>query len=181
MRVIKYYQSVILNKPFIYRPITRREYEGFIGVNDYETETLICKTAVVEPLDIDWDYIECGIPTTLANCILRASGMGDGNYMNALIKTEIDRVTVSPNLWLDAVIQYIYPQYTDETLMDLTMEETITLYAKALYAHKFFEGEKIIIGLNKMEEIKQEQAKNAPLVAPSPLKPGRNIYQQGVM
>jgi len=66
-------------------------------------------------------------------------------------------------------------------LMDLTMEETITLYAKALYTHKFFEGEKIIIGLNKMEEIKQEQAKNAPLVAPSPLKPGRNIYQQGVM
>jgi len=178
----RYYESVILGEPFIYRPITRKEYGGFVGINAYEAETAICRIAVVDPLDVDWNNIRAGIPSTLAACIKRVSGMGDGDYLHTMIKSEIDRVSITPELWMDSIIQYIYPQYTDEYLLDLTVEQTATLYAKALYANKFLEGEKIVIGLNKMEDIKKEQAKNAPLPPPPLLKPGRNIYsQQGVM
>lgn len=181
MKVRRFYQSVILNKPFIYRPITRKEYEGLYGYNQYAQETLVCKMAVVDPIDVDWDGIEAGIPTTLCDCILKVSGMGDAEYINTLIRAEIDRVTNTPNLWMDSVIQHVFPHCTDEYLSELTMDETITVYAKALYTYKFLEGEKIIIGLNKMEDIRQAQAKDAPPVPPPPLKPGRNIYRQGVM
>lgn len=174
----KYYHTEILGKPFIFRQVLRKEYEGLTGRDKYEIETKLCKIAVADPEFVDWDMIEAGIPTSLSALIMKVSGFGDVNYINALINTEIERVSITPTLWLDSVIQHMYPQYSDDMLKELTMEETITLYAKSLYTFKYLAGEKVVIEANRIEEIRAEAEKHAPPKTPQLQqgKRGRNMY-----
>ena len=176
------YQSVVLDKPFIYRPITRSEYEGLRADNDWSLENLICQTALIDPEWVDWDNIEAGVPSTLSKLILRVSGYGDINYINNMIATEVDRVTMSPAIWLDSIIQHVYPHCTDEYLGKLTQEETITLYAKALYAYRFLENERVSIQIKVYNEIAEAQQKHKQQGVPkTPKTLGSNIYNSGTL
>ena len=122
---------------------------------DAEFQDEVCKIAVNNYEDYDWDYIECGIPEVLCNQILVQSGVVDNDTIRGYIEQDRYDIECDAEIQMISFIQHIYPQYTDEYLDSISSRELIKLYARSLYVLKFQEEERTVYNLNKVFEEKQ--------------------------
>lgn len=182
----KYYVEII-GKPFMFRPITRREHEGLLNNHITDYEDGICKLAVVHPEDIDWGIIEAGVPQSLSSNILYVSGFGSEEMISRIVASEVESVENVALLQIEAIVQYIFPKYSLNDMMDMTQRELFRLFAKALFIIRYHEEEKTIINLNKVSEIRDQvsQQQNVETQHKQQAKArrlkglGNNIYGSG--
>lgn len=189
----KYYIEINC-KPFIFRQISRREYEGLLHKKPCDLQDAVCELAIVTPTDLEIDSLPCGIPDTLAQSILWASGFVGPEEVNYIIDQEKHNILCSPDLQMEAIIQYIYPDVTVDSMRDMSQRQLIKLFSKALYVIDFTEEQKTVINLNKIAEIREnvmsqqdgiaraqqlEQVANSKHAQRSMAR--NNMYNNGVM
>lgn len=186
----------ILEKPFVFRKITRREYEGLLslrcedGLPDYRFDVEVCNTAVVEPKINDWFEMECGVAPILSLMIQECSGcIVTKEYMHNTIEYKKSILENDNYIQMESIIEHVFPQYTKEKFLDISYDELIGLYVKAEYAIKFKAEQSYIHQMNIMAGIKakenqyiqEEQAKQKAQELAKRRRFEENIYGSGVM
>ena len=133
---------------FFYRPITLEEYKYITKLlpEDYldtDLEDILVKIAVVYPTDINFDKIKAGHVTTLADQILRISGLSDLDFLVNTLEKYRQEVEEASYM-MKAFVLATMPAYTEEDLDQLTIE---LLIRKVALAEKIVTVQQATLGL----------------------------------
>lgn len=118
---------------FIYKPLCRKLYKKLAmaeNISSLEKEELVCKECVLWPLDFDFDDCDAGLPTKLAECILKNSyvdSLEDRQKIIYLYRQEMYDVDNQ----VTCMIHEAFPEFTIEEIEDWDMQKTAEYCSRA--------------------------------------------------
>lgn len=116
---------------FIFRPLGRLEYAEIAleELGEAEMQEAICRNGVLYPLDYNYEYGLAGIPEVLAENILDASGLKQGQIFDILMsyRDEMDNF----DFQIDSIIHEVYPEYKIEEIESWPVRKTLYYYSRA--------------------------------------------------
>lgn len=138
------YGSVYLteydNQVFVWRMLTRGEYNKAINLYDdeIEREDYVCSLCVLSPEDYDFSGANGGYASSLCNEILSNSLMAPNSAINMLgqYRTQMEDFDKQ----VPIIIITAFPQYTFEDIENWTMEQTLERLAQAEWALQNIHG-----------------------------------------
>lgn len=131
-----------LELTFTYRLIGREEYRNILSVAEDESEIdeLVCMTCVEE--DYDWRGGLAGAATTLADNILKSSGLAEGQaeFFLDLFRNELYS---NPDYQRDCMIVEAFPNLDIEEVQGWPVIKQLYYYSRAEYILTVIRGKRI--------------------------------------
>lgn len=147
------YQSEINGEVFIWRELTRREFNRLLRffANDHEREEEVCKLCVLEPSNYDYENGLAGTPSVLCGQILIESGFsaqptGKIDKMLSYYREEMNNFQNQ----VSCVIHEAFPALNIEEIEDWPLEKTLWYFSRAEYK----------LQLRGIELVQQQQQEN---------------------
>jgi len=131
----------ILGETYTYRSLTRKEYKEILAENlddpvGFEDEIAKLCTLKIPDDFPGWEDCYAGIPSTLAEAILDASGMLNEDSVRKLIKAVEDWASTD-EARIDCLICFCFPTMTPDILESM---ESLTWYKYAAMAKMIMGG-----------------------------------------
>jgi hypothetical protein len=115
---------------FVWRPLTRREYQL---INSFPIEDLhiaVCRTVVVWPEQVDYDTLPCGIVEQLGNGIIEESGFGSQEYIDTMLTRSRNSMELFERQ-AECAISATFPYISFEEMQDWPVVKLIDYLARA--------------------------------------------------
>ena len=133
--------SEIDGQLFSYRPLGRKEYKDILtneNLNDWDKQDVICKTALVYPVDFDLDNCPAGLPEQLCNDIVEKSCLDPENmvYLLHMNRQEAEQLGSE----MACVIAEAFPSYTIDEIESWNNFKFVKLYSQAEWVLKNIRG-----------------------------------------
>jgi hypothetical protein len=172
------YIAEINNEVFVFRPLTRQEYEEILmfSPNEDAAEEAICKTAVVFPVRYDFSNSKAGVVPFLRNEIIQASGFHDQNKIAEFIDMAREMMS-SFHEQAITVIATAFPQMRMEEIESLPVEKLMKYLARAEWALQNIHGKNIEFRrkVNEGEEGEESQEEKLTLT-----EIAKRLREQGI-
>lgn len=117
---------------FIYKPICRKLYKQLVqlDISDLEKEELLCKDCVLWPENFNFDDCDAGIPTQLAEAILKNSYVDSLDLRQKIINLCRQEMYDVDNQ-VTCLIHEAFSEYTIDEIESWDMRKTAEYCAKA--------------------------------------------------
>lgn len=158
------FTNMIGDEFFIWRPVTRKEYDIIIKSSAGDTDTkdeMICQISVLYP-QVDFSTYKAGIPTMLAPVIIEESGFGSVektyNYLNSTRQYILNNFTSQAEI----VIASAFPQYKFEEIREWSLEQLLDMVAKAEWKLNIIDGKNFVFDtvVNSDDDSNEEEPKS---------------------
>lgn len=127
----------ILDEVFMFRPLSRLEYKEIIENDDLtpvEKEDVICQVCTLYPKDYDFtNCLVAGIPTKLANEIIKESYVNDPDTYNMIINSYRQELSEDLDAQIVCIINAAFPNYDIEEIETWDIEKTAKYLTRAEY------------------------------------------------
>ena len=127
----------IEGEDFIFRPLTRFEYEELLVKRDLREDVLsevICDIAVLYPEKYDFNNPHvAGAPEALCNQIVYYSGFDDPDYIDELLYDKQEELDNNVFTMMENVITVAFPTIDIEDVKKMDAYEIIDYYARAAW------------------------------------------------
>src|SRR5690606_31620658 len=119
------YQTEILGRHYIFRPIGREEYKRIIlmDLELGEFQETICFQAIIYPKDYDYTKGIAGIAEVLSDSILDASGLHVGQAVDLLAQYREEMANY--DYQVDCMIHEAFPEFTLEEISTWSIRKTM--------------------------------------------------------
>lgn len=148
------YKSVISGQEFIWRELSRNEYNKAVRYfpNSYEREEYVCNLCVIKPKNYDFNSCLAGIPSTLVVQILQESGFSQEptGKINSMIEHYIEEMSNFQHQ-ISCIICEAFPSLNIEEVENWQLEKTIWYFSRAKYIIEKLRG------ISLMQENQEQQ------------------------
>lgn len=136
------YQVEILSIKFIFRPLTRKEFDSLWKIVEdlFDLEEEVCKLCTLSPEGYDFENCPAGVPGILANYILQVSGFGNPEFSKRLLAAMQEDINNSIEKQMDTIIVSTFPQYTFEDVYNWSQAKTFDIYSRAVWLLQLTRG-----------------------------------------
>ena len=155
--------SEIMNYRFIFRPLTKYEFEEIMYINDFTEEEIneqICNLCVLYPEDFNFSNPPyAGIPETLKNNIVKKSGFLNDKFVKAYVEQYMSMNEKDKTRQIENVIMFAFPDLRLSEINDWDMYKILDHYTRAkwiienIYPDGYGESSK---SENKQQQINQQ-------------------------
>lgn len=134
------FKTKVRDEEFIFRPLTKIEYEEFVGGDredigqDHELAEKICELCVVYPKDYDYeDPTYGGVPESVMSAIIEQSGFYDEEKIEELLATYTELNAEDHEYQIINTILAVFPQVSLSDTRQWTMEQIVEHYTRAVW------------------------------------------------
>lgn len=118
---------------FIYRSLGRKDWKDIVinkDINEYQKEEVICECCVIYPENYDFENCDAGIPTLLANEIIKNSLLDSIDTRIKVTKHYREEMYELDNQ-ITCIIHEAFPNFTLEEIENWGIEKTAKYYSRA--------------------------------------------------
>jgi len=127
--------SEIMGEVFIFRPLTKYEFEQFMrseNMSDNYKAEKICDLCVLYPKEYDFfDPSYAGIPETLMEKIIGNSGFSDKDFVLNVINQYRKSNNDDPDRKIENMILSVFNQFTVEDIKSWNIYKILDYYSRA--------------------------------------------------
>jgi len=125
----------IEGEDFIFRPLTRFEYEELLVKRELREDILsevVCDIAILYPEEYDFNNPHiAGAPESLCNQIVYYSAFDDPDYIDQILAEKKEELNNNVFTMMENVIAVAFPNINVNDIKDMNAYEVIDYYARA--------------------------------------------------
>jgi hypothetical protein len=139
------FASIIGDELYIWRPLTRREYQRVVDAaqDEHNLQERICKAAVLHPDGIDFGVHLAGIPIVLSPLITQESGYGTPEKVYETLETYRNEMSAFEHQ-AEAIITATFPQVSFDEMMDWTVDQLVWHQTRAEWVQGNIYGRDVV-------------------------------------
>lgn len=118
---------------FFYRSIGRKEYKTIIDdtlLNDFQKENVICEVCTLYPKDVDFNNVDAGIPSKLAELVIKNSFLDSIEARQNLLGYYRAQMYDLDNQ-ISCLINEAFPQFDIEDIEEWDVDKTTKYLSRA--------------------------------------------------
>lgn len=134
------YRIEIRDEEFIFRPLTKKEYDELIGVDrhlgehDTELAEKICKRCVIHPESYDFSHpTYAGVPETVKNAVLEASAFQNEEKIEEMLAYYSELNQEETEYQITNLILAVFPQFTLQDIDNWPMEKIVQYFTRGTW------------------------------------------------